>query len=337
MLQEEAEDQGLDAFLPDLEKIRSAGRHLLGLINNILDLSKIEAGKMDLYLERFDLKEVVTDVAATSKPLFEKRHNGLTLAIAGDAGAVHADQTKVRQILFNLLSNASKFTENGTITLTVSRSAEAGRDGVTMSVADSGIGMTPEQIGKLFQPFTQADASTTRKFGGTGLGLTIVKRFCELMGGHIAVASEAVHRALAHGGWQVAEANNGRVALTRLAGVKPAAVILDLTMPEMDGFEFLDEMRKNPDWADVPVVVLTAKELTNEERTRLNGHVEKVIRKGAVGQEDILNEVRRLVAVHARQSPAVAPPDGREIYATTRNGNAEHKEVARATDSDRRG
>ena len=132
---------------------------------------------------------------------------------------------------------------------------------------------------------------------------------------------EAVHRGLAHGGWQVAEANNGRVALQRLAEVKPAAVILDLTMPEMDGFEFVEEMRKNPEWADVPVIVLTAKELTAEDRARLNGHVEKVLRKGAVGQEDILQEVRRLVAVHARQSPAAAPSDGGKIYEPSQSGN----------------
>ena len=191
LLQEEAEDQGLDGFLPDLEKIRSAGRHLLGLINNILDLSKIEAGKMDLYLETFDLNEVVNDVAATAKPLFEKRHNALSLDLAADTGGMHADQTKVRQILFNLLSNASKFTEDGTIALKVHRHPEGGRPGVELSVTDSGIGMTREQVGKLFQPFTQADVSTTRKFGGTGLGLTIVKRFCELMGGRIDVASVA--------------------------------------------------------------------------------------------------------------------------------------------------
>ena len=132
---------------------------------------------------------------------------------------------------------------------------------------------------------------------------------------------EAVHRGLTHGGWQVAEANNGRVALARLAEVKPAAVILDLTMPEMDGFEFVEEMRKNPEWADVPVIVLTAKELTAEDRARLNGHVEKVLRKGAVGQEDILQEVRRLVAVHARQSPAAAQSDGGKIYEPSRSGN----------------
>ena len=148
---------------------------------------------------------------------------------------------------------------------------------------------------------------------------------------------EAVHRALAHGGWQVVEANNGRVALQRLADAKPAAIILDLTMPEMDGFEFVDEMRSNPAWDDVPVVVLTAKELTNEERARLNGHVEKFLRKGAVGQEDILQEVRRLVAVHARQSPAVAPADGRKIYEPNQSGHNAGAEGTHATNSDRRG
>ena len=503
LLQEEAEDQGLNHFLPDLEKIRSAGRHLLGLINNILDLSKIEAGKMDLYLETFDLAEVVADVATTVRPLFEKRHNALAPAVAPDAGAMHADQTKVRQILFNLLSNASKFTENGTVTLAVGRRAEGGRGGVEFRVEDSGIGMTAEQIALLFQPFTQADASTTRKFGGTGLGLTIVKRFCELMGGRITVESvpgrgttfttwlplevappkadppadpgpaaaggparglsvlvvdddptarelltrvlfkegyrvlaaadgkagleqaaadrpdvivldvmmprmdgwavlsalkhdprladvpvvmhtmvddrnlgyalgaaeyltkpvdrdrllgvlnkyrtraaagsilvveddgdtrQAVVRALGNGGWEVVEAGNGRVALERLAEVKPAAVILDLMMPEMDGFEFLDAMRTNPAWAAVPVVVLTAKDLTPEERDRLNGHVEKVIQKGAMSRADILQEVRRLVAACAGRAAAgaagAAAGDGTDA---ARTGGAH------ATDTDRRG
>ncbi|MDB5328409.1 MAG: domain S-box-containing protein, partial [Phycisphaerales bacterium] len=190
LLQEEAEDLHVDSFIPDLDKIRGAGRHLLALINGVLDLSKIEAGKMDLYLETFDAAGMVRDVAATVQPMILKNNNTLDLQLADDLGTMHADLTKVRQILFNLLSNASKFTEKGSVRVQALR--DPNDDGVlTFTVTDSGIGMTPDQLAKLFQPFTQADASTTRKYGGTGLGLAISKRFCEMMGGDIQVTSEA--------------------------------------------------------------------------------------------------------------------------------------------------
>ncbi len=189
MLLEEVEDVGPKAFGPDLEKIRGAGKHLLALINDILDLSKIEAGKMTLYLESFEVGAMIRDVVATVQPLVDKRGNTLEVVRPDGGGTMRADLTKVRQTLFNLLGNAGKFTERGTIRLEVARHAAEGGDRLTFRVSDSGIGMTPEQIAKLFQPFTQADAATTRTYGGTGLGLAISRCFCRMMGGDITVES----------------------------------------------------------------------------------------------------------------------------------------------------
>ncbi len=188
LLQEESEDRELDEFIPDLKRIRQAGKHLLELVNSLLDLSKIEAGKMELYLETFDVELLIREVASTVEPLVEKRNNTLLIETVG-LSTMHNDVTKIRQVLFNLLSNACKFTENGTIRLKVSQDASLGQ--VRFEVSDTGIGMSAEQTARLFQPFMQADASTTRKFGGTGLGLAIIKRFTDLMGGEVTVSSEA--------------------------------------------------------------------------------------------------------------------------------------------------
>jgi signal transduction histidine kinase/HAMP domain-containing protein len=190
MLVEDFEDRGLHEFVPDLYKIRTSGRHLLSLINDILDLSKIEAGRMELYLETFDVVQLVEDVVNTVSPLVEKNANILEIRCGENLGSMRADQTKVRQSLFNLLSNAAKFTAEGTISLEVDRETQANMDWLLFRVSDAGIGMKPDQIGKLFQAFSQADVSTTRKFGGTGLGLTITKAFCQMMDGDIQVESE---------------------------------------------------------------------------------------------------------------------------------------------------
>lgn len=190
ILQDDAADLGMDDFVTDLKKIQGAGKHLLALINGILDLSKIEAGRMDLYLESFSVQNLVQDVITTVKPLVEKNSNRLELEYGSNVANMRADITKLRQTLFNLLSNASKFTENGSIRLRVERQGNGEGDWYTFSVRDSGIGMTAEQMGKLFQDFSQADASTTRKYGGTGLGLAISRRFCQMMGGDITVTSE---------------------------------------------------------------------------------------------------------------------------------------------------
>jgi len=213
MLQEETEELGYDELIPDLDKIRTSGRHLLSLINDILDISKIEAGRMDLYLETFDIATLIEEVASTAAPLIEKNGNTLNLHQISNIGTMHCDITKVQQILLNLLSNAAKFTQNGTITLTASRekiarhsseprpentsepaadsqSSIASKEFLVVNCTDTGIGMNPDQLQHIFQPFTQADASTTRKYGGTGLGLAISQRFCLMMGGNISVKSQ---------------------------------------------------------------------------------------------------------------------------------------------------
>jgi CheY-like chemotaxis protein len=190
MLIEEASDLGQDDFIPDLNKIHGAGKHLLSLINDILDLSKVEAGRMELYLEDFSIKDLIKETVSTISPLIEKNQNILKVDVPEDLGIMHADITKVRQSLFNLLSNASKFTEKGNITLKTQCYVAEDRDWISFQVSDTGIGMTSEQMTKLFQAFTQADASTTRKYGGTGLGLAITKKFCQMMGGDIEVTSE---------------------------------------------------------------------------------------------------------------------------------------------------
>jgi PAS domain S-box-containing protein len=185
MLEEEATDLGQEAFVSDLKRIHGAGKHLLALINDVLDLSKIEAGKMDLFLEKFDLKSMIHDVVTTVTPLVQKNGNHLDVQVSPDAGSMTADLTKMRQMLFNLLSNASKFTQNGRVGLDAARQG----DQIVLHVRDSGIGMTPEQLGRLFEAFTQADASTTRKYGGTGLGLAITRRFARMMGGDVTAES----------------------------------------------------------------------------------------------------------------------------------------------------
>ena len=191
MLQEEAEDLGQDGFVPDLQKIHAAGRHLLELINSVLDISKIEAGKMELYYETFAIAPMIADVRAVVEPLVAKNANTLVVDCPDNVGSMEADLTKVRQSLFNLPSNAAKFTREGTITLDVARepAPESAVEWITFRVRDTGIGMTPEQRARLFQPFVQADASTGREYGGTGLGLSITAEFCKLMGGSIALES----------------------------------------------------------------------------------------------------------------------------------------------------
>ncbi len=466
MLQEQAEDLNANDLVPDLLKIHTAGKHLLTLINDILDLSKIEAGKMDLYLESFDVERMVREVSATIEPLMARKDNQFSVHVAKDLPPMHADLTKVRQSLFNLLSNSAKFTERGSIELSVTPREVNGAPGVEMRVSDTGIGMTAEQISRLFEPFTQADRSTTRKFGGTGLGLAITRRFARLMGGDIEVESEPgrgstfrillpnrvsappeadaapetsarrtaanarfgtvlvidddatardlMHRFLtregfqtvmaesgeqgldlarrvrpdvitldvmmpkmdgwavlqaiksdaalreipvimvtivddknlgytlgaddymtkpvdreqlstvlqkyrcAHppcpillvedddttrgmmramlerDGWCVSEAANGEEGLERVSQEGANVILLDLMMPQMDGFEFISRLRRNEKTRDTPVVVITAKELTPDDRLRLNGSVQKVLAKGEFTMEDLLRQVRSL-------------------------------------------
>ena len=469
MMEEEAQELGQEGFLPDLRNINAAGKHLLELINEILDLSKIEAGKMDLFLETFDVPTLIHEVEATVQPLVEKKANSLQVNCAPAVGSMHADLTKVRQVLFNLLSNASKFTEHGTITLEVVVEAVNDHPWIRFRVSDSGIGMTPEQMEKLFKTFSQADASTTREFGGTGLGLAISRLFCQMMGGDVTVEStygegssftvrlpievveakpllppsadqlpqrsvpvpedaptvlvidddpavrdlmerflnkeglrmvaasdgkeglrlaktllpdaitldvlmpimdgwdvlaalkadnaladipvimititdekhvgyslgatdyltkpvdwkrltvvmQKYHRPgatarvliveddvrtrkmmrarLEKQGSAVIEAENGRVALDRMAESTPDLILLDLMMPEMDGFEFLDHVHAHADWRAIPTIVVTAKDITDADRARLSGYVEGILRKGAYKANDLLREIQKLV------------------------------------------
>jgi PAS domain S-box-containing protein len=304
MLQEEAAEAGDDQYVPDLQKVHGAGRHLLGLINDILDLSKIEAGKMELYLERFDLRELVDGVSATVQPLVARNGNRLETDVADDLAAMTADATKVRQILLNLLSNAAKFTEGGRIVLT----AESAPDDpamVSIRVADEGVGMTEEQLSRLFQAFSQAEASTAARYGGTGLGLVISRHFCRMMGGDIDVASEpgvgttftvrlprearpardpydgieagagsgvsgtvlvidddaTVHdllrRMLSKDGFRVESALDGVAGLDRARQLRPDVVLLDVLMPGVDGWSVLSTLKADPDLGDIPVVMVS--------------------------------------------------------------------------------
>jgi signal transduction histidine kinase len=188
MLREDAEATKQD--LEPLDRVLGAGRHLLALINDILDLSKIEAGRMELQLEDFALVPLIDGVAKTVEPLVARNGNQLVARCDGAIGLLHADSMRLRQALLNLMSNANKFTERGTISVDARHGQENGREWVTIAVADTGIGMTPEQMGKLFQEFSQASSTTASKYGGTGLGLVISRRFCQMMGGDITVESE---------------------------------------------------------------------------------------------------------------------------------------------------
>jgi signal transduction histidine kinase/DNA-binding response OmpR family regulator len=462
MLEEESQDRGLADLAPDLGKIHAAGKHLLALINDVLDLSKIEAGKMELFLEDFDVRALVQDVEATIRPMVEKNENLLEVRCPADVGQIHADLTRVRQILFNLVSNAAKFTQRGRVAVEVQPVRIQGQPWVEFAVADSGIGLTPEQQRRLFQSFSQADPSTSRKYGGTGLGLVISRRFAQMMGGDITVHSEfgrgstftvrlprmggppvpipghaavgaepsspgplvlvvdddkatrelitrglekegfrvtvapsgeealriarerkpdvisldvvmpgmdgwtvlrtlkadpitaaipvvmvsmlddrdighalgaadyltkpfdrqklvtalrryrrdgtqrpvlvveddaptreVMKRALERDGWAVSEADNGRRGLQSVARQVPDLILLDLMMPEMDGFEFVAELRKSESGRRIPVVVVTAKELTEDDRRRLNGQVRRVLHKGSFSREELTAELRR--------------------------------------------
>ena len=188
MLREDAE--ALNQDLEPLDRVLGAAQHLLALINDILDLSKIEAGRMELHLESFALAPLIDGVIKTIEPLAAKNGNQVAVQCDGEIGTMHADQMRLRQALLNLMSNANKFTERGTIRIDARYREENGGDWITLAVTDTGIGMSPEQMGKLFQEFSQASSSTASKYGGTGLGLVISRRFCQMMGGDITVETE---------------------------------------------------------------------------------------------------------------------------------------------------
>jgi len=300
ILQEDA-DKNDKAAIDDLQKIERAGRHLLGLINNILDLSKIEAGKMDVFIEPIDIQALLKEAMSIVKPLADKSENTVEVICPTDIGSFRSDQTKVKQCLLNLMSNANKFTSKGTLTLTVER---VGDSQVCFRVSDTGIGMTAEQLGRLFQAFSQADASTTKRFGGTGLGLTITKHFCTMLGGDVTVestpskgstfiitlpdqdaASAAVTspatvaaadgratvlvvdddpsvrglltKTLEKEGYRVIVAGNGVDALALARRHKPRAITLDVLMPQLDGWGALKALKADASLRDIPVIMVT--------------------------------------------------------------------------------
>ena len=306
LLLDEAEDDGQDAYIPDLQKIQSAGKHLLALINDVLDLSKIEAGKIDLYFETFEVQRMLDEIAGTIAPLVDKNENRLKVRCADDVGEMHSDLTKIRQSLFNLLSNACKFTNQGIVTLEAARVATDGGDQIVFTVNDEGIGMTPEQVDKVFEAFTQAESSTTRNYGGTGLGLAITKNFCRLLNGDITVTSEPgkgssfvirlpatagapdaaaeatkdavpesgstktvmvidddpvvrdlLRRHLSRSGYRVETVAGGKEGLARARELRPDAITLDVLMPEMDGWAVMGALKDDPELADIPVIMVT--------------------------------------------------------------------------------
>ncbi|MFN2976582.1 response regulator [Terriglobus aquaticus] len=302
LLEEEMEDSGGTANLDDVRKIQSNARHLLALINDVLDLSKIEADRMTVYPEDFNAYEILGSVRDTMSGLVEQKANRLLLDAPADLGVMHTDLVKLRQCLFNLIGNAAKFTENGTITL----KAERKGDDVLFSVIDSGIGMTEEQTSRLFERFQQADESTTRKFGGTGLGLAITRAFCRLMGGDITVSSvygsgstftmripailpqqnlqaeadapaahveddkqivlvvdddpaqrELLKRFLEREGFGVRTAADGKTGVELARSLQPRAILLDVMMPQMDGWSVLSAIKSDPETERIPVVMVS--------------------------------------------------------------------------------
>ncbi len=311
MLQEEAADDGQDRYLPDLKKVENAGKHLLALINDILDLSKIEAGRMTLFIEPVNVRTLLAEVRSIIEPLATKNGNRLLVECPDDLGIIDSDVTKLKQSLLNLLSNASKFTNNGTVTLTLTESGEGEEKNLSFRVADTGIGMSPEQLGRLFQAFVQADSSTTRQFGGTGLGLAITRHFARMLGGDVTVESEAgkgsiftlalpmrratapatpadepaeprrmvsgdeaaeltvlvvddeeaIHETvgtmLGREGYRVLHARSGPEAITIAHEMHPDAITLDVMMPQMDGWSVLTALKADPDLCDIPVIMVT--------------------------------------------------------------------------------
>ncbi len=342
MLQEEVQDIGATGLNPDLQKIHTAGRHLLGLINDVLDLSKIEAGKMDLVLEDIDIAQLLSDVTSTVQPLATRNENRLDLRMLGEPGRMRSDAVKLRQALLNLLSNACKFTHGGSVTVDAEGITKAGEEWIRFRVIDTGIGIAPDRMIKLFEPFSQGDASTARRYGGTGLGLALTRHLCRLMGGDIwgesapgtgstftielpaevrsataplmpAVAENLLHgavlivdddpsarqliqRALAREGFRTAMAGSGPDALQMARRLRPCAITLDVMMPGMDGWQVLSQLKSDPELTDIPVVMITVAEDRNLAFSL--GAVEYLIKP--VNRE-------RLAAI-LREYPCATPP-----------------------------
>jgi signal transduction histidine kinase/DNA-binding response OmpR family regulator/HAMP domain-containing protein len=306
ILQEDVADLGQENLIADLKKIESSGRHLLGLINDILDLSKIEAGKMDVFIEDIDIVPLLDEVRAIIVPMAEKNGNTIEFRLADNLGTMRTDRTKLKQSLLNIFSNGSKFTQQGQLTLVAER-FETDKPMVRFAISDTGIGMTEEQLGRLFQAFSQADASTTKKYGGTGLGLAITRNFCQMLGGDVTVAStpgkgstftitlpdspgapaqakpedapplavepsgaptvlvvdddpaarDLLSANLKAAGYRLVHAASGEEALSLARKLRPDAITLDVMMPKPDGWEVLNALKADAELRDIPVVMVT--------------------------------------------------------------------------------
>jgi signal transduction histidine kinase/CheY-like chemotaxis protein len=358
LLAEEAKDNGHIELISDLEKIHVAGKHLLGLINDVLDLSKVEAGKMELNLERLTVDTLLGGVVDTTRPLVHKQGNKLVLD-AGDLGSMNTDVTKLRQILFNLLGNASKFTENGMIYLRARRESVGSRDWLVFAVEDTGIGITPAQQEKLFEPFAQAEASTRGKYGGTGLGLALSRRFAELLGGDIqlqsvpgegttftvrvpanvrvpslkpsdraltspvatsahaasagtilivdddAAGSELMGRMLAGEGFHTVPAADGEEGVRLARELHPDLILLDVLMPNADGWTVLAELKADPGLADIPVVMIS---VTREKTLGFAvGAADYLVKP--VGRESLLLTVEKYLGLSSERPILVVDDD----------------------------
>ncbi|HUJ98265.1 MAG TPA: ATP-binding protein [Stellaceae bacterium] len=327
MLLEDAEIEGVEAqALQDLININTSGKHLLMLITDVLDLSKIEAGKMELFNERFDLNELIGELALTAEPLCTRNGNRLIVERGDGLGGAEGDVSKLRQAALNLLSNAAKFTKDGRVVMRVTRQRERGGDWLQLSVRDTGIGIARENLSKLFQNFSQAEAWTASKYGGTGLGLALTQKLCRLMGGDVTVESELgqgscftiklpasladtverrsatvaaqpegtqrrdvvlvvdddpavldlMQRILMKEGFRPVLADDPRKAMALSRAVKPSAVILDVLMPEMNGWEVLRALKADAELEAVPVILLT---IVDDRRTGLAlGAVEHLVK-----------------------------------------------------------
>jgi signal transduction histidine kinase/CheY-like chemotaxis protein/HAMP domain-containing protein len=363
ILQEDATDSDQEQFVPDLKKIEGAGRHLLGLINDILDLSKVEAGKMEVYLEEIEISSLLEEVGAIIRPLVAKNGNTLEIRVASDIGSMRTDRTKLKQCLLNVLSNGSKFTHGGKLTLAVERT---GRAMIQMTISDTGIGMTEEQLGRLFQAFSQADASTTKKFGGTGLGLAITRHFCRLLGGDISVASQVGEGStftivipdqvtepkrselpidfpqepttetaeegnitvlivdddpasrdllttnLRREGYQTVQARGGDEALELALKLRPDAITLDVLMPKTDGWAVLGALKANPELCNIPVIMVT---VAPDRGIGLSLGAAEVMTK-PVDRAELISLLRNLLS---RDGPILLVEDDAATRETVRN------------------
>jgi signal transduction histidine kinase/DNA-binding NarL/FixJ family response regulator len=346
ILQEDATDVGMQTFVDELEKIRNSGRHLLTLVSQILDLSKIEAGQMRVDKQRFQLVCFMTEIKQMIELQMRAQQNHFYLDYPKTLFEITTDEGKLKQILLNLLSNATKFTRQGVIQLSIHYEQQAQQDWLSFEVSDSGIGISSVAQQSIFDIFTQADNSTTRKYGGTGLGLSIVKQFTELLGGEISFLSQLgvgsifklrlplqchfadtqshewkvkellnftqlhaghhilvveddpntlslMNKILAKTACQVTTARHGGEALQKLKKIQPDLILLDLMMPEMDGFGLLNQLQTHSSWRTIPIIVLTAKDLTHKESETLQQHTKLVLQKSSYEMSNLLQDIGR--------------------------------------------